>query len=397
MSAATPPETAGLDPESTALLTAADEQYRAGNWLAARLLYTRVQAAQPAAAGVLALPLTIGHCDIELAARDAVEQLAVAITPPSYSVREAQLAAEAHTRALALCHVGQFARAARLTRLLAAYHWPTAETYANFILRGRTGCADLTDRPASPPPPFLADGVVSDDEVARLKRDHAGAKVLLVWRRFSQPPMRQYEGVDNLARSARRFGLVVEEYNSHYLEPGMTAETFPEQLRARIAAARPDVLLFDDLFETGASAAGTTVPAQIAEVLAEARRELGLRVVKSFPDAWWVEANGRERIFRGLGDSVDLIHHCHPTILGHGTPAQNRGVFCYLYPTCLPPPAIPYGTIPGAAFIGGIGPASPARLVVWAESGRSGLPIEFRIGTPPWVPSGALAQPDDAD
>jgi hypothetical protein len=388
-----PLEAAGLD----ALLTAADRLYREGAWSAAQMLYHQIITGAPAVADPLGLPLRLTHCMVELASSDAVEQIEFAAAPPRNSAREAEFSQRALTRAIALCHAGDFARASRILRLVATCFFPIVDAYANLVVRGRTECSDLIDRPpVEVAPPFLADGVASAEEIARLKRELAGRTILVVCRRYTpRSPERCHELADNIVDSARDFGFAVAELNSHFLDPGVTIENFAEHLRAGIAAARPQLLLFDDLFETGASSAVESDQARIAEILAEARRNFGTRVVKTLPDAWWVAANGDERVFRGLGDIVDLVHHCNPSILGRGTPAQNRGVFCYVYPMRLPPVAVPYGALPRAGFVGGIGPASPARVVAWAESMRRGLPIEFRIGAPPWA-SGPVQQPDDA-
>lgn len=367
-------DTTGLDP----VVLAADEQYRARNWRTALALYSAALASGVDAAA-LGLPLAIGHCRIELADAAALAQLSLPTGWPTNTPREGEFAYAAYARGFDLCRAGDYERASRLMRLLAGYIWPVADCYAHCIVKGRTECCEVFDRPVDGPPPFLAEHAITDHDIARLRRRHAGARVLIVARRYYAPSSaRQYEMTDNFVRSAQRFGLVASEMNSHSGEPGSSDADYPVQLEARIRATRPAVILFDELYETGVSSGAAA--AGVAGVLARARRETGVRVVKTLTDAWWSHSLGPERIFRGLDDSVDLIHHCHPGILGAVPSAPNDRVFCYLQPTCLPPPSVAYGTIPGGAFIGGVTTAKQSRLVVWAESGRVGLPIDFKAG-----------------
>lgn len=376
-------EPSGAATPADPIIVAADEQYRQGNWRAALMLYETMLARDPAAdAAGLAVPFARAHCQVELAPMAALDRLSLSLNPPTYTPRERAVAGTVGTRATALCRAGDMARAARLLRLLAGYDGATADAYANCIIKGRTPCADLPDAPSDRPPAFLVDYPISDLRLAQLKRDHAGARLLLLARRYVQPtPTHRYELTDNMLLSAQRFGLTVAEMNSHVPEPGSAVEDFPARLDARIREFRPSVIAFDDLYDTGLSSDGA-VAASVGAVLERARRETGLRVVKTSPDAWWVWAQGREQIFRGLGESVDLIHHCHPTILGQGTSAQNARVYCYLLPTCLPAPMVANGTIPRAVFIGGIHAGSTPRIAFWAEAVRLGLPIDFHFGAP---------------
>ncbi|MEJ0068618.1 MAG: glycosyltransferase [Pseudomonadota bacterium] len=131
------------------------------------------------------------------------------------------------------------------------------------------------------------------------------------------------------------------------------------------------------------SAESTALGEQIALVLEQARALLGVRVVRSLPDGWGNVLKGDTHLFRGLGRSVDLLHHCHPAILGRGTDTEQARTWCYTYPTSLEPASVAPGSTARACFVGTVHYASMARAVWWAEAGRLGLPIDFAI-TLPW-------------
>jgi hypothetical protein len=189
--------------------------------------------------------------------------------------------------------------------------------------------------------------------------------------------------VDNLTRSAREFGLVVHEFNSHVLKPGSTVDDFAPNLQQEIIAFRPDVIFFDDLFHLGISAVSDAVAEQVASMLEQVRTLLGVRVVRSLPDGWNTALKGDDHLFRGFGRSVDLLHHCHPKILGRGSAAQQASTWCYTYPTSLEPASVARAGIARACFVGTVHYASIARAVWWAEAAGQGLPIDFVV-TLPW-------------
>src|ERR1051326_3067905 len=124
---------------------------------------------------------------------------------------------------------------------------------------------------------------------------------------------------DNIARGARDFGLVVHEINSHVLPAGVSLDDFPGYLQQEIIAFRPDVIVYDDLFHLGVSAASEAVAEAVGMVLEQVRSLLGVRVVRTLPDAWNVALGGDAALFRGLGRSVDLVNHLHPAVVGRGS------------------------------------------------------------------------------
>lgn len=380
-----------LDEGLAALLETADQRYERGDWLSARLAY-QVVAARCDAAGAdrLALLLAIGHCAIELAGPAEIDALPLALGSPTTSPRELALKAKLRARAVELCHLGRFGHACRLLRLLAVYDWPIADAYAHFVV----GAGAAAEPAPAGPPPFLATAL-TPERLAGIRAGFAGTRVLGVLRRYIQRgSTRRNELADYLTDSARAFGLDIREINSHILEPGDDVAGFLGRLRDAIDGFQPSLILYDDLFETGLTS-NDMVAAAVTELLRGARRDRGCRVVKTFPDAWWGYAMNPESLFRGLGDCLDLIHHCHPTILGAGTPEQQARTYCYLYPVQCDSSGIDYGTIGHGAFIGGIDDGKPARMVVWAEAARAGLPITFHVGIPPWGAGAAIQAPTD--
>lgn len=356
------------------LIRAADQSYEAHNWANALHLYQTVHDKNPMLSRTSALGLAIGHCRIELADDGELDELALEDAAAGGSVREAVLITKLRFRAYMLCRSGEFARACCLLRYLARFDPPIADAYRTGTARKAALAHDLTSGQGEPP--FLGAVGLSDERVVAARARWAGRRLLLVARRhFIDNPSRQYELVDNLGRSAGRFGLTVREFNAAIRdEGGAEVESYAERLRAAIADFRPDILLYDELFESGISSFGGLGAEQIAAVLRDARRTFGLRVVKSLPDAWQVPA---DRLFHGLGDSVDLVHHCHPLILDRAAAQQPPGVFCYVFPYDLPDSTVPPGAIQRACFVGSINAANIARLFWWAEAGKRGLPLDF--------------------
>ena len=345
----------------------ADRFYQEGNWASALNLYRNVLATDAGASAELGYRLAIGHCEIELADPATLGGLALEADAPSGSERERIIAARLRLRARDLCRAGDAARAARLLRLLATCDPPIAEAYAAAIdAPPSTAAPAAGDRD----PPFLGD--LADLDVEAVKRRMRGLRVLLGFRRFYYDmPERRYEPPDLFARSAAAFGLTVDALDLSALEQDTAG--LATALYERINEFRPDVIVYEGLFTAGASAVDETVASHVGTVLDVARRYLGVRVVKCVLDAWRVPA---DRLFRGVGSVVDLVHHGHPAILERVGDARRR-VFCYVPPLDLPTPTAEAGTLPGACFAGTISAASIARLVWWAEAGARNLPIRF--------------------
>src|SRR5262249_26547576 len=140
------------------------------------------------------------------------------------------------------------------------------------MTKGPSACLALLEQPPTPvDPPFLEDMLVGDAELASFMQRHAGKRVLIACQRYFDDPTLRHDLIDNLTRSARDFGLVAHEINSHILPPGMTLEEFPSHLMSEIIAFRPDVIIYADLFHLGISVATKEVGEAIAMVLQQVR------------------------------------------------------------------------------------------------------------------------------
>jgi hypothetical protein len=157
-------------------------------------------------------------------------------------------------------------------------------------------------------------------------------------------------------------------------------QEFPTVLAHTIDAYDPDIILFDDLFDTGLSAVNQETVAHITATLSAARVGAGTRVVKTCPDAWWIAAKDPRQLFGGLGGAFDLIQHCNATLLGLGEPREKAAVFCYPAPQRTLTPTVQYGSIPRAAFVGRLNQSCTPRLVFWAETASLGVPFDFHLG-----------------
>ncbi|MBV8167814.1 MAG: glycosyltransferase family 1 protein, partial [Alphaproteobacteria bacterium] len=200
-----------------------------------------------------------------------------------------------------------------------------------------------------------------------------GLRVLLVVRRFYRDnPARQYQVVDNLMRSAASFGLVAREFSSWTPPPGVAVADYAAALRAEIEAGAPQLIVFDDLLERGLSVDPTVGP-QIAALVVDVRRRLGIPIVKMLADGWIVPA---DRFHRGLGEHYDLLNHCHPAARGHGGAAERAATFCFPFPFAQPTPTAPTHGIARACFVGTVNAECPGRLAWWAEAVRAGVPLD---------------------
>jgi hypothetical protein len=355
----------------TQLAARADQAYLAREWEAALSLQRALGDTHPQVAAELHFALTEAHCAIELADADALTALAPDAGPPTSSPRETQLVGLIRGRVHECCRAGDLLRASALLRLIAPLDPSIAGAYAHGLLTRRSD-----PQPDDPSPRFLTDCRVADWSIDAAKRRHRDKRLLLVRRYgFRDNPARQHEGNDNLARTATSFGLRVHEIDS-FAAPGPDADRYADTLRNTIDGFRPDLVFYDELFLSGASALPGPAAA-IGDVLATARRTSGVRVVKSYTDGWYVVAHGPDSLFAQLGRCYDVVHHCHPGMLDHGSAAERASVFCYPFPTVWPTPTAEAADVPRAGFVGGIHPGSIARLVWWAETVRAGLPLDF--------------------
>jgi hypothetical protein len=350
------------------VLGLADRSYEQGDWASAITFYRNALAIEPHASAACGCRLTIAHCQIELAAPDELAALVLETDASSGTARERVIASRLRVRARDLCRAGDFARATRVLRLLTTCDAAIAEVYARAIDAppGAAGAGDDTRDP-----PFLAD--LAGLDVDAVKRRTRGLRVMLGFRRiYYGMPERQYEPPDLFARSAERFGLTVGAVDVSPLERDPAA--LATGLYEHINAFRPDLIVLEGLFRSGATASDPTVALHVATVLGVVRRRLGAKVVNSVPDAWrWSDA----QLFQGLGSAVDLLHHWHPAIRARAAPVERAATFCYVPPLDLPAPTADPGTIAAACFVGTIAEASIARLAWWAEAGARGLPLVF--------------------
>ena len=360
-----------LDSSLDARLAAADAAYTACAWDAARPHLAHVLAADRAWATLHSVPLMLDHCRIELASPDALEALAFEHAVPRRTERETTLTQRLRFRTLALARSGDHQRAAKLLRLVADYDGPIADALVSAAMPRSTAARTTA-------PGFVDDPTLSPASVAAHRQRFAAARLLLIYRRlFIDNPQRAHDPVDCLARSAERFGLTVRVIDAYRLPAGIALGDYAGWLQAQILDFRPDVVVYDDLFESGVSAADATVVEQIATVLEGVRTLLGVRVVKSLLDAWLMQENGAERPMKGMGTYVDLLQHMHPALHAAQSPGERARSFCYLVPFALPRPTVPPGTIARAGFVGSISWFNIARLVWWVEAGKRGIPFDF--------------------
>lgn len=370
--------------ETDAALVAADCRYLERDWAAALALYERLCAADPTAVQARALAVGIGHCRVELAAADALDALPLEHAPCPDSPRRTVFVLRARHRALEMCDAGEARRAARLLRFLAGFDDALGATYKGQILAGRSAHPSA---PVDAVPGFLAATGLTDDAVAAAKERHRGRRILAAHPRYLA---RSYEVSDNLMRAARAFGLEVQEFNVRAAEAD--PDTYASALLAAIVAFRPEVVYFADLFENDASAFVPAVREQVAEVLALARSNLGVRVVRYLQDGWRTAVRVGSDLYAELGRAVDLVVHQYPCVLGIGDPAQRARVFCYPTPCHLPVSTVEVGALPRACFTGRMHEWAYPRVVWWAESIARGLPIDWRVQLP-WDTAQKLMPP----
>jgi hypothetical protein len=355
------------------LVLRAHQAYMAHDWEAAEALYRSVLDTEPEAARQLALAIPAGHCAIERADATALATWPAPIltTPGGEATRAA--ADVIRFRAMDHCRAGDFLRATTLLRFLAPIDAHIRPSYDDGLVTRRSRCAALLEQPPTDPPRFITDYDIDALPIAALKARHRGKRLLSV-RRYGDTKVRH--GVaDSVRRSAEAFGLMVHEFQSK-VQPGAQSERYVGVLRQTIAQFRPDVIWWDELFLSGISAEPEYRGA-IAALLEDVRRDLGVKVIKYYPDVWYVTAHMPDDLYGALGRCYDLINHCHPAVLDRGTAAERRAVFCCPAPAAIEPPTAAAGTIARANFIGAIHPGAMPRIVWWAECARAGLPLDF--------------------
>jgi hypothetical protein len=367
---------------AAALVARAVAAYEAQDWPSALALYGQIRGSYPAIAGELACATIMRHCEIEAADDAALDQLGDEVDQGEAPAVLAHLVNRLRLRSLELCRLGHHRRASCLLRVIAPFDRAIGDVYAADILTRRSSCSDYLRPPVGEvaPPRFLLEQV-SRLPVETVKRRFEGKRLLLV-RRYSYMSNsgRHYESQDNKMRTATSFGFVVREFNTAAL-PGPDTDNYAASLRRAIVEFRPDVLYYDELFMSGVSSQPGRAE-EIAQVLEDARRHQGVRVVKGYTDVWYVAAFMPDTLFQHLGVCFDLVFHTHSDILDRGSDAEKSAVFCFPDP-CVPiETTVAAGSVSRAGFVGSVTHINIARLVWWAELMRAGLPVDF-IGTDP--------------
>jgi hypothetical protein len=361
--------------EATAAMVVAraDQAYAAGDWAAAQTVYDHVAALHPAVVDRLAIGLAAGHCAIERADAAALAGWSRVHGPVTGSPRESALAHDIKIRAIDYCRAGEFLRASVLLRFIAPIDPSISVSYANDMLTRRSTCAAVLDAPDLTPPRFLTDYAIDALPVARLKERHRGKRVLSV-RNYGATNTRYGSG-ENVRRGAETFGMTVQEV-PNVPPPGFDGAGYLAALEQTIAAFGPDVIWWDQMFLSGLSAEPDYAE-PVADLLERVRRKHGIKVVNYYSDVWYVVAYKPGGLYAQLGRAIDVINHCHPTVLALGTDAEKAAVFCCPAPAHIPEPTDAPGAIPRACFIGSIHDGAMPRVVWWAETARAGLPLDF--------------------
>jgi hypothetical protein len=361
------------------VLHAAHNHYVRREWSAALALFQTIHARNSRLSAEFGLPLTIGHCAIELGDDDEMPTSAGGAA--TGSEREAMLLNDMRTRVYELYRAGDCVRAVALLRLIAPFCPLVGGTYRDGLLDGETvDCIRVRAGGDDREPGMLAEIAVTPAAIAWMKRRAPGTRVLLVARRFHyNNAHRQCEVVDSLGRTAASLGMAVREWNSHWHPPDWSHDRYADGLMEAVNDFKPHLIWYDDLFVSGVSAASEAIADRLRLVLEHARRQFGTRVIKYFPDSWAIED---ACVFDGLGSCADLIHHAHPGSLLRASPSERAATFCYPAPYRVAAPTTPAGSIPRASFVGTIYTFNFSRLVWWAEAAKRGLPVDFVA----WLP-----------
>ncbi|MBI3517543.1 MAG: glycosyltransferase family 1 protein [Proteobacteria bacterium] len=359
------------------LVGLADRKYLEREWAAALALYRAAHERHPAISAERGLPLMIGHCAIEAADPPQLETLVLETGAVTESPRSQTFTHDMLVRAKNLASGGEYLRASRLLNFLASWFKPLEQTYGEGLLTGSSDWRSAFDRPDNRDPPVVAAERLHDLPVQDLRARYAGRRLLVVARRsFFGGAHRQYDVIDNLARTATEFGLAVREHHSHPPHPFLDRASFIATLQTAIDDFQPAVILFEELFAGGFSAEPEAVK-PVTEILASARARFGTRIITTYTDAWDMVNRPGNPLYTGLGELVDVVHHCHPAALDQASPEQRAATCCFTLPTWNPGLTSAAGTIPRGCFIGSMSYINMSRLAWWVETQRAGLPIDF--------------------
>jgi hypothetical protein len=315
--------------------------------------------------------LALAHCQIELAAEHDLSGI-VLDQPVALSNGNRDLYLYfVQCRAYALLQQGDAARAAQLTRLMAAVDRHLNEVYARQILPAG-GAADIP-QPVDAPLPFQQEFDLDDASAHAVIERHRHRRVLLVLRGASSGAI--------LACVRRHFATSLAELaiacDGYDVNPGaeVPRPLFIDGLRQAIAGFGPDVVVYEDMFVSG-PAAELESWNRIVDVLETARRSRGTKIVFSYSDAWY---DGMADMMNAAYHVPDLFHMFHPALLARLVPAAAEKTFCYPSPVTDPRdrPAPPGPARRRSAFVGTTGWAAPSRLVWWTEMAKAGLPVDL--------------------
>jgi len=317
------------------------------------------------------------HCAIERAAADPAAAPRPDDAMPTVSNGKLKTyLAFVHQRALVLIAAGDAERSAALIRLIA----PIDPSIGTTLARTEPGAAVPAPPPAASGPLAFQRDLDLDDAAARdLVERQRGRRVLLAMRSHFNVDGVEHEGElhRNYRRSLDLLGIACASIETHRPVHG-SPDGFIAAFRQLVGAFRPDLIIYDEPLITGITSDGVTGQRMLA-IAAEARAELGTRVVWHYPDAYFDYLPG---IFETCLAQADLFHVCYSGIFGRLGPAAAARTFCYPHPAVdwvgdLPPPHRAR-----ACFAGSINWTNISRLVWWVESLRRGLPIDFHLSRP---------------
>lgn len=342
-------------------------------WAAALQLWrTRAELGPPN----IETQLALAHCRVEIAS--AAELADIAIPNPttaSNGNRDLHLHVM-RCRAYELLQAGDAPRAAQIMRLVAAADPHLRRIYDEAILAsGSTASADM------PQPvdlegklPFQSAFDLDEPAAHAVIARHRHRRVLFAMRSGDAPS--KADVPRNLTNSLSALGIKWTGLNGM---PGTDArDRLVDDLRAGLAEARPDVVVYDDMFVSGPAGESGTWE-RILEVLDAARRAHGTKLVYTHPDAWY---DGMDELYNAAFNLGDLFHMPHPALLRRLSPAAAERVFCHPYPVSDPPgaPTAPRRRLHGS-FVGSLNWTTPSRLAWCAEIANADLPVDIHLST----------------
>jgi hypothetical protein len=343
------------------------------DWRTALALWRAVAATGTA---TIEAAFAIAHCRIELAEPDELRTIAIADAPTAST---GWLEAYAHlvrTRAFHWLTAQDPVRAAQLTRLLAVADPHLAEIYRDAVLPSAVRAPTVVTPAASAAPlPFQRALPLDDDDVETVLARHRGRRVMLLVPDYLEVGGQRVElDIHRVLRDVATLGMAVTVVNNYTVPPAEWPR-FAELLGARIAAFRPDILIYQEMLLWGVSADPQVQPG-LLDVLDAARRDFDTRVVFTYPDAWY---DGMESLLESALELCDVFHVTHPAMLQRVSPALAAKMWCAFYPMVDPrePPAAPVEQVARAAFVGSINWVNTSRLVWWTEIARAGLPVDL--------------------